>query len=164
MEPKQTKKTNPKLRQRLLNSSFNYLKYRDRSEHEIRQHLEKKTSNTEAINLAIQELCQLNLIDDQKFAIWFANSRIKQSKGPRLIQYELAQKYKIDRQTIKKALSQIDSQLILNSALKHLHKKTKKLSQLPQFKAKLKAKQLLYQRGFYSQTITFAIDEYLNKE
>ncbi|MFP4473287.1 MAG: regulatory protein RecX [Candidatus Omnitrophota bacterium] len=71
---------------------FRYLKYRPRSEQEIRRKLAEKDLSAAVIDRAVSYFRDLGLIDDQKFAIGWARSRLIKPFGVSRIKQELRQK------------------------------------------------------------------------
>ena len=143
----------------LVNSAIHYLKFRPRSEHEIKSHLTKKTKDQNLIEDTISYLKELKLINDAEFIDWFIKGRLKQLKGPRLISYELALKFKTPRDLVTTAISKISSDDLTRAAQKALDKKLRLFAKYPQNQQKLRAYKHLYQRGFTKETIYAAIDE-----
>lgn len=151
--------TKKKTKTNLVNSAIYYLKFRPRSEHEIKIYLAKKSTDQNLIEDAISYLKELKLINDSEFIDWFIRGRLNKLKGPRLISYELTQKFKTPRELTQAAISQIVATDLIASASKSLQKKLKLLSKYPQSQQASRAYRHLYQRGFKSDTIRTVIDE-----
>lgn len=64
---------------RLINFAYFYLRFRPRTEREMRQYLEKKSKKfsygEEPVEIAMQKLTNLKLINDAQFIVWFVELR-----------------------------------------------------------------------------------------
>lgn len=77
----------------LTAKALRLLSYRPRSIQEIKQRLTKTNADTPTINRVIDNLINQNLLNDQEFAQWWVDQRIKfRPKGNRALQFELRQK------------------------------------------------------------------------
>lgn len=102
---------------RAMHSAIFYLKFRPRSELEIRQHLQRKGFAPEVIDLAAADLSAQNYIQDEQFAIqWTQYRMVEQSKGRRWVIQELTEKG-ISERWITQALDRMDQQLEYKKAL-----------------------------------------------
>ena len=72
--------------------TLHFLSFRLRSVEEVRKFLFKKNHQPELIQKAIDELSEHKFLDDQAFADWWADSRIKQGWGQMKIKNELKMK------------------------------------------------------------------------
>lgn len=72
--------------------ALHFLSFRLRSVEEVRKFLFKKNHPPELIQKAIDELSEHKFLDDQAFALWWADSRIKQGWGQMKIKNELKMK------------------------------------------------------------------------
>ena len=72
--------------------TLHFLSFRLRSVEEVRKFLFKKNHQPELIQKAIGELSEHKFLDDQVFADWWAESRIKQGWGQMKIKNELKMK------------------------------------------------------------------------
>ncbi|EKD62443.1 MAG: Recombination regulator RecX [uncultured bacterium] len=153
---------NPKKpNQKLLERTLKFLGVRARSRHEIVVYLERFTLDREVIDTVLSELESFALIDDQKFAIWYIESRLHQKpRGSYLIRLELVKRYHLDSEIVKHCLSRIPSADWNQAALKILDKYRHKLLRLDVFPRKLKARQILFSKGFPEEIATSAIDEF----
>jgi regulatory protein len=76
-----------------LQQAFNYLSYRQRSEHELRRYLAQKGHAPETIDAVLARLRDYHFVDDAVFAIsWVENRRRFRPRGARLLRAELRQK------------------------------------------------------------------------
>lgn len=85
------------LLQKTLNLSYFYLKFRPRTEKEMRDYLHKKAPKfnftEEIIHTAIEELKEMRFVNDAQFVDWYVHA--KQQSKPRssfLLKQELARK------------------------------------------------------------------------
>jgi regulatory protein len=135
----------------LLNKTYFFLKFRPRSEKEVREYLFKKVSTThwsrDAAEVIIQKLKSQELIDDVKFVDWFIRQRtILKPKSQRLLTRELKQKG-INDELIEKYFSKN----ILNEealAFEILSKRWPRFKGLTSQKRFEKAARFLMSRGF----------------
>jgi regulatory protein len=88
--------------------SLHYLSYRNRSEAEIRRHLEKKELSSSAISAALERLKEQDLVDDLNFAQeWVENRNTFRPRGKKALSNELYQKG-ISREIIQEVLQDLD--------------------------------------------------------
>jgi regulatory protein len=108
-----------------LVSTFDYLtakalrllSYRPRSIREITQRLTKTNADTHTINRVINNLIDQNMLNDQEFARWWVDQRIKfRPRGNYALTQELVQKG-IDREIIDSVLLSFDAELELAKKL-----------------------------------------------
>jgi len=152
---------------KLLELATNYLSYRPRSEKEVTDYLVKKIATHENIKfnqakestlvpLAIKKLKKYKYLDDNAFAKWWLESRLRSHpKSLRQIKIELKQKgigQEILESFATKSVNEKDI------AKKAIEKKIKKWQALPALDFKKKVYQYLLSRGFgYDTTCeTFA--------
>jgi len=158
MPPKLTPTSKNQLKTKLINSGLNFLKFRPRSIKELTNFLSRKTSNQRLVHQVIGHIKDLGLVNDQEFATWLANSRLKKNKGTTYIKLEL-KKFGISSEIITATLASLSNNTKIQSALGYLNKNHSKLLKTPSHLRIYKARQLLFQRGFDPQTTTRAIDE-----
>lgn len=85
--------TNEDAIQQAVNRAVDYLSYRPRSTHEVRQNLIKKEIPDSVIHIAIERLERLGYLDDTAFArFWIENRDNFKPMSPRALRYELRQK------------------------------------------------------------------------
>ena len=78
---------------KLFARCLNYLTIRMRSEHEMRQYLQRKVVGPEDIDLLIERLYGYRYLDDERFAkSWVDNRRALQKRSNRFLKLELRQK------------------------------------------------------------------------
>lgn len=130
-----------------LNFAINFLSFRPRSEYEVRQRLKRKDPGA-AQDDVIKKLKEMGLIDDEKFAAWWADQRATfRPKGQRAINMELARKG-------VKVKVKLENETEL--AMKAIKKK------LPMEREKIY--RYLSTRGFSYDTINNVIEKVFKKE
>lgn len=156
------------LYKKLLKKSFFFLKYRQRSEKEIKDNLVRtlkkhKVSipNQESvINKVIAKLKSLKLVNDSQFAESFIEYRLKiKPKARRIIVQELKNKG-IDSELIEKLTkiyftSENQTELLKNI----LAKRAQRLKNIPNYEKKLKLTRYGLSKGFEYDDIRNVIDE-----
>ncbi|QTA38150.1 RecX family transcriptional regulator [Thermosipho ferrireducens] len=121
-----------------INDALRLLKFRARSENEIKTRLKQKGYSREEIEQTIAFLKEKGYLDDEKFAYLFAYDALTLKKhGPFKIKWEL-RKLGVDEyiieDTISKILEEVDIEEIKRELTKGLEPK--------------KARELLYRKGF----------------
>ena len=101
------------------------------------------------IEEALDKLALNNILDDERFAEMYLNSRARKGFGPKKIEMELYSK-KVDSMLISNAVEAYESWI--ENAENELHKKFKGI-QPTDYKSKMKQKQFLFNRGFSAQII-----------
>ncbi len=149
----------PKTKTDLINNGILLLKYRARSRHELLSRLSQHSTDSKLVHQVVIYLEELGLINDDQFTQSFIRSQLKKSKGPRQIRYHLSHRFGVDQELINHHLHHLSPEQLLSSASQYLSKHHQKLSKLPIYARISKAKNLLYQRGYSTQTIANAIDE-----
>ena len=99
--------------------AIKYLDYRERSEAEIRIHLNKRDINESVIEDVIDRLLRSGLVDDRRFAANWVENRLEfRPRGRRALFYELRQKG-ISEEIIRETLDSInDEELAYQAAMK----------------------------------------------
>ena len=136
---------------RALNYSFLLLKYRERSSWEIETRLKRKKFSSDVIKKVIDYLKENNLIDDKKFALKYAEEKLLQGFGKRLINFQLKRlgiKPSIIEEIFKQLQTTIDTQRILKELIIKLKQK----------KDRGRIFRYLYQRGFDFEEIEKAYE------
>ena len=135
---------------KLLQKALGYLGYRDRSELEMIDYLKRKqeVEDIDVINQVILKLVELDLLDDQSFAI----------KWTKVIRLELKQKGIVESE-IQKALNTIGEVEWMEAAQRIISKKMSKISALDKYKKRDYIYKLLYSKGFESRIIRRVIDD-----
>lgn len=146
----------------LLNKAYFYLKFRPRSEREVRDYLYKKVSTThwsrDAADKIIVKLKDQGLINDGEFVAWFIRQRTAlKPKSQRLLTRELRQKG-IDQGLIEKHFSKnrIDESSLAYAVLE---KRWPRFKGLPREKRFEKSARFLMSRGFSYDIIKQSINK-----
>ena len=139
------------------NYCLRLIKFRARSEKEIREKLRRKDYDAEIIDAVISSLKRVKLLDDVLFAKLWVESRIKRSLGLNRLAYELKQKG-IDKSTIDEALQRAgenyDEKDVVLEIVRHKLEKMKNI--LPE-KAKSRLYGFLLRRGFPKNIVIEAL-------
>ena len=128
--------------------AFLLLKFRLRSEHELKARLRQKGFSEELSQETVNFLKDKEFIDDQVFARGWVVSRLKRPFGLRKIRQELVQKG-LSAEVIEDSLSQAkenyqESQIVSQLA----QQRFSKLKGIEPFKAKARVYAYLIRRGF----------------
>ncbi len=145
--------------QKARNYAFLLLKFRLRSEKELRQRLEQKKFSAQAVSSTVSFLKEKGFIDDACFAKAWAESRIKRPLGLRRIRDELKAKG-IDAAIINNQISQIkkdypEQEIVLEIAKKRFSR----FKGTEPEKAKRRIYAYLLRRGFLADTIIEALSQ-----
>ena len=134
----------------VYNKALDLVSRREHSRHELMQKLDKRYPNsTPIIEDALDKLETNKILDDERFAEMYLNSRARKGFGPKKIEMELHSK-KVDSFFISNAVEAYESWL--ENAQRELKKKFK--DQKPtDYQSKMKQKQFLFTRGFSSPII-----------
>jgi regulatory protein len=130
------------------NYAFLLLKFRLRSENEIRQRLKKKKFDTQIIENVVSFLKDKGFINDNYFAKTWVESRIKKPLGLRRLKEELKIKG-IDKEIIEERINEIkknypEEEIIARIARERL----KRIKDIDPQKAKKRIYAYLLRRGF----------------
>jgi len=145
--------------QKAKNYAFLLLKYRLRSESEIRQRLRRRKFKEEIIKKTLSYLKEKDLINDRLFAKTWSESRIKRPLGLRRIRQELRLKG-VDRQIIDEELLNLKNDYAEAEIVKEIAKeRLKRLRDIDPKKAKARIYGYLLRRGFSPEVIIDIIKE-----
>ena len=134
----------------VYNKALDLVSRREHSRHELMQKLNKRFPETmPIIEEALDKLALNNILDDERFAEMYLNSRARKGFGPKKIEMELYSK-KVDSILIGNAIEAYENWT--ENAENELKKKFKG-SQPTDYKSKMKQKQFLFNRGFSTQII-----------
>ena len=134
----------------IYNKALDLVSRREHSRHELMQKLNKRFPETlPIIEEALDKLVLNNILDDERFAEMYLNSRARKGFGPKKIEMELYSK-KIDSILIGNAIEAYESWI--ENAENELQKKFKGI-QPTDYTSKMKQKQFLFNRGFSAQII-----------
>jgi regulatory protein len=110
-------------RQRALDLGYRYLGKRDRTESEVRRHLESKEVDEASIQTAVQALARQGYLDDGRYARTFAEDRRRLDDwGPERIERKLLA-LGIDGELVADALSDRDAPAELDAAVALLRRR-----------------------------------------
>ena len=134
----------------VYNKALDLVSRREHSRHELMQKLDKRYPNTTPIIEDVLDKLETNkILDDERFAEMYLNSRARKGFGPKKIEMELHSK-KVDSFFISNAVEAYESWP--ENAQIELKKKFK--DQKPtDYQSKMKQKQFLFTRGFSSPII-----------
>lgn len=134
----------------VYNKALDLVSRREHSRNELLQKLDKRYPNTTPIIEDVLDKLETNkILDDERFAEMYLNSRARKGFGPKKIEMELHSK-KVDSFLISNAVEAYESWL--ENAQRELKKKFK--DQKPtDYQSKMKQKQFLFTRGFSSPII-----------
>jgi len=135
---------------------FNLIKFRPRSEYELRSRLKRKGFEKEIIDKAIAYISKIGLVDDLAFARLWVESRIKKPLGLNRLSFELKIKG-IDKKIIEQVISEFNLPQKEEEVVRNLLKqKLKKLSNLDKNKIKNRLWAFFLRKGF-SKDIVFDV-------
>lgn len=134
----------------VYNKALDLVSRREHSRHELMQKLDKRYRNSTPIIEDVLDKLEINkILDDERFAEMYLNSRARKGFGPKKIEMELHSK-KVDSFFISNAIEAYENWL--ENAQRELKKKFK--DQKPtDYQSKMKQKQFLFTRGFSSPII-----------
>mgnify|MGYP002634637482 FL=1 len=134
----------------VYNKALDLVSRREHSRHELMQKLDKRYPNTASIIEDVLDKLETNkILDDERFAEMYLNSRARKGFGPKKIEMELHSK-KVNSFFISNAVEAYETWL--ENAQRELKKKFK--DQKPSdYQSKMKQKQFLFTRGFSSPII-----------
>ena len=134
----------------VYNKALDLVSRREHSRHELMLKLDKRYPETIPIIEEVLDKLEINkILDDERFAELYLNSRARKGFGPKKIEIELNSK-KVDSFFISNAIEAYETWL--ENAQKELKKKFK--DQKPtDYQSKMKQKQFLFNRGFSTPII-----------
>ena len=134
----------------IYNKALDLVSRREHSCYELIQKLNKRFPETmPVIEDVVKKLVTNNILNDERFAEMYLNSRARKGFGPKKIEMELHSK-KIDSLFIATAIAEYDNWA--ENAENELLKKFKGIKP-NDFNSKMKQKQFLFNRGFSTQII-----------
>ena len=136
--------------QLIYNKALDLISRREHSRYELMQKLNKRYPETRPlIEEVLDKLIVNNILDDERFAEMYINSRARKGFGPKKIEMELSSKH-VESFIISSSLEAYDNWI--ENAKKELLKKFKGI--VPRdYQSKIKQKQFLFNRGFSAQII-----------
>ena len=134
----------------VYNKALDLVSRREHSRHELMQKLDKRYPATSPIIEEVLDKLEINkILDDERFAEMYLNSRARKGFGPKKIEMELNSR-KVNSLLISNAIEAYECWL--DNAQKVLKKKFK--DQKPEdYQSKMKQKQFLFSRGFSAPII-----------
>ena len=136
--------------QLIYNKALDLISRREHSRYELMQKLNKRYPETRPlIEEVLDKLIVNNILDDERFAEMYINSRARKGFGPKKIEMELSSKH-VESFIISSSLEAYDNWI--ENAKKGLLKKFKGIVPTD-YQSKIKQKQFLFNRGFSTQII-----------
>ena len=134
----------------IYNKALDLISRREHSRYEVMQKLNKRYPETRSlIEEVLDKLIANNILDDERFAEMYINSRARKGFGPKKIEMELSSKH-VESFIISSSLEAYDNWI--ENAKKELLKKFKGIVHTD-YQSKIKQKQFLFNRGFSTQII-----------
>ena len=134
----------------VYNKALDLASRREHSRHELMYKLNKRFPETiPIIEEVLDKLALNNILDDERFAEMYLNSRARKGFGPKKIEMELYSK-KVDSLLVGNAIEAYESWT--ENAENQLKKKFKGVKPTD-YQSKMKQKQFLFNRGFSSEII-----------
>ena len=134
----------------IYNKALDLVSRREHSQYELIQKLNKRFPETmPIIEEVVKKLAVNNILNDERFAEMYLNSRARKGFGPKKIEMELNFK-KVDSSFIAIAIAEYESWT--ENAQNELLKKFKGIKPID-YNSKMKQKQFLFNRGFSTQII-----------
>jgi regulatory protein len=134
----------------VYNKALDLVSRREHSRHELRQKLDQRYPETSSIIEEVLDKLEINkILDDERFAEMYLNSRARKGFGPKKIEMELNSR-RVNSLFISNAIEAYENWL--ENAQKVLKKKFKDQKPLD-YQSKMKQKQFLFSRGFSTPII-----------
>jgi regulatory protein len=106
-EARELRQTPEEIRARAFQRAAKLLAAKPRSVAELRERLSERCSNKAIVETVIARLSEYGYLDDEKFAVGYATSKVRQQPiGRRRLEQSLARK-KVDRSVAGEALDQV---------------------------------------------------------
>jgi len=141
-------------------SALHLLKYRPRTESEIRSRLLKKSISPQVVEEVIERLKRNQMLDDHRFTIeWIENRSELRPRGRRLLEFEL-RKHGVDQEIIQDSLAEIDDEQLAYQAAA---RRVRKYQDLEWSEFRIKLARYLSQRGFQYDTIRDVTNQIWNE-
>ena len=134
----------------VYNKALDLVSRREHSRHELMQKLDQRYPETSSIIEEVLDKLEINkILDDERFAEIYLNSRARKGFGPKKIEMELNSR-RVNSLFISNAIEAYENWL--ENAQKVLKKKFKDQKPLD-YQSKMKQKQFLFSRGFSTPII-----------
>lgn len=145
------------LKKQIFSKALKFCAYRERCHQEIRKKLRELGADEYMAEELIMELLNENFINEERFAIEFALSKIRlKNWGKIKTAYELKLR-EISNRNIDTALAQIEEEEYINILERLLIKKLRLLNG-SEFEKKIKASQYAFNKGFESNLISSTLE------
>ena len=142
-----------------LQYAFRLLKFRPRSEYELRQRLKRRGFPESIVKETLLFLKAKGLVDDLEFARIWVESRIKKPLGINRLKQELRIKG-IDKELIEQVVEGVGSKYSEEEIINDLvHRRWEKLKHIQPQKAKRRLFLYLLRRGFSLDKVQEAINQ-----
>ncbi|OGH11707.1 MAG: hypothetical protein A3B38_03400 [Candidatus Levybacteria bacterium RIFCSPLOWO2_01_FULL_36_13] len=150
---------------KLLNKTYRFLSYRQRSIKEVDDYLAKKKASSLDSKRIINKLKEQKFLDDFEFAKWWIEQRSKiKPKAHRIIKFELKQKG-IDKELIEDLFEDgEDLKSDLEKALDLAGRKIARYKNLDRQKIYEKMGRFLASKGFDWDTIKKVVDQLIPRD
>ena len=147
-------------------AAFNYLSYRDRTEHEMREKLQEKGFSAPVIEEVVARLHELGYLDDAAYAERYARERFeRKGYGPRRIRRELRRRGVGPHDIEDAAAAVFDRETALEKARGHAQKRLSRLArESDPWKRRKKLSDYLLRRGFEFDIVRQVVDETAEEE
>ncbi|MFH0877513.1 MAG: regulatory protein RecX [Candidatus Omnitrophota bacterium] len=143
------------------NAALRLLKFRVRSEKEIRDKLKEKGYGIATTNEVVCFLSKVGLIDDALFARLWVESRLKRPFGLRRLKFELKAKgieKNISENVLQKARESTDEKAVVQSLIRN---RLNRMRKIPVQKARARLFGYLIRRGFSPERVIEVLGEEL---
>ena len=137
----------------MLQRLVHYCARREHSLHEAVTKLEQIGATPSQIETITAKLIQHSFINNERFALLYARSKLRQNQWGRYKIRQGLQKHQIDRATQSKALQSLDEEEYIQVLNSLFLKKTKAMGKIDTFAKKQKLQSYLAQCGFENQLI-----------
>lgn len=144
---------------KLFERALNYLSHALHTKKQVQDKLASYTDKEAVISDILQRLEKLNLLNDQQYAKSYTRTAMNvQNKGPQKIKQELKQKG-VSETDIRSGLAEYDDQTLADNLTQLANKKYQTYNRrYSNAKSLQKTRQFLYQKGYLSETIEFALE------
>lgn len=141
-------------------SALHLLKFRPRTESEIRSRLLKKSISPDVVEEVIERLKRNQMLDDRRFTIeWIENRSELKPRGRRLLEFEL-RNHGVEQEIIQDSLAEVDDEQL---AFQAAARRVRKYQELEWSEFRIKLARYLNQRGFQYDTIRDVTNQIWNE-
>ena len=131
-------------------SALHLLKFRPRTESEIRSRLLKKSISPDDVEVVVERLKRNEMLDDRRFTIeWIENRSELKPRSRRALEFELRQ-HGVDQEIIQESLAEVEDEPLAYQAAS---RRVRKYQNLEWSEFRIKLARYLNQRGFQYDTI-----------